>query len=155
MWWGGSADGVIAGGGRADGWEREVGLVVLRHLLAPPHHLQVPLSPLLSSFPRLRSAHPLPQLMRAAARHRTKKQAVTRGAGCSLGKSWAESAKAKGGESSSVYSKIAGIIVITWFLYPIVWVFAEGFGNFSVTFEVTHPSPHPLNIYPPFLCLSL
>jgi len=54
----------------------------------------------------------------------------------SLGKSWAEAAKAKGGESSSVYSKLAGIIVITWFLYPIVWVFAEGFGNFSVTFEV-------------------
>jgi len=53
-----------------------------------------------------------------------------------LGKSWAEAAKAKGGESGSVYSKIAGITVITWFCYPIVWVFAEGFGNFSVTFEV-------------------
>lgn len=54
-----------------------------------------------------------------------------------LGKSWAEAAKAKGGESGSVYSKIAGITVITWFCYPIVWVFAEGFGNFSVTFEVS------------------
>jgi len=53
-----------------------------------------------------------------------------------LGKSWAEAAKAKGGESGSVYSKIAGITVIAWFCYPIVWVFAEGFGNFSVTFEV-------------------
>jgi hypothetical protein len=57
-----------------------------------------------------------------------------------LGKSWAEAAKAKGGESGSVYSKIAGITVITWFCYPIVWVFAEGFGNFSVTFEVTASS---------------
>jgi hypothetical protein len=56
-----------------------------------------------------------------------------------LGKSWAEAAKAKGGESGSVYSKIAGITVITWFCYPIVWVFAEGFGNFSVTFEVCLP----------------
>ena len=56
-----------------------------------------------------------------------------------LGKSWAEAAKAKGGESGSVYSKIAGITVITWFCYPIVWVFAEGFGNFSVTFEVLPP----------------
>lgn len=55
----------------------------------------------------------------------------------SLGKQWAESAKSKGGQSSSVYSKLAGIVVITWFLYPIVWVFAEGFGNFSVTFEVS------------------
>jgi bacteriorhodopsin len=43
-----------------------------------------------------------------------------------------------------VYSKIAGITVITWFCYPIVWVFAEGFGNFSVTFEVSRA-----------LCLSL
>ena len=57
-----------------------------------------------------------------------------------LGKSWAEAAKAKGGESGSVYSKIAGITVITWFCYPIVWVFAEGFGNFSVTFEVSRIS---------------
>ena len=65
-----------------------------------------------------------------------------------LGKSWAETAKAKGGESGSVYSKIAGITVITWFCYPIVWVFAEGFGNFSVTFEVfssfLSPSLSPL-----------
>ena len=59
-----------------------------------------------------------------------------------LGKSWAEAAKAKGGESGSVYSKIAGITVITWFCYPIVWVFAEGFGNFSVTFEVLRISVH-------------
>ena len=58
-----------------------------------------------------------------------------------LGKSWAEAAKAKGGESGSVYSKIAGITVITWFCYPIVWVFAEGFGNFSVTFEVSFSPP--------------
>ena len=61
-----------------------------------------------------------------------------------LGKSWAEAAKAKGGESGSVYSKIAGITVITWFCYPIVWVFAEGFGNFSVTFEVPLVSVKPL-----------
>jgi hypothetical protein len=60
-----------------------------------------------------------------------------------LGKSWAEAAKAKGGESGSVYSKIAGITVITWFCYPIVWVFAEGFGNFSVTFEVLLVSVKP------------
>jgi hypothetical protein len=60
-----------------------------------------------------------------------------------LGKSWAEAAKAKGGESGSVYSKIAGITVITWFCYPIVWVFAEGFGNFSVTFEVQPCLPCP------------
>jgi len=64
-----------------------------------------------------------------------------------LGKSWAEAAKAKGGESGSVYSKIAGITVITWFCYPIVWVFAEGFGNFSVTFEVSLPPLPPL--FPP------
>jgi hypothetical protein len=61
-----------------------------------------------------------------------------------LGKSWAEAAKAKGGESGSVYSKIAGITVITWFCYPIVWVFAEGFGNFSVTFEVPLVPVKPL-----------
>ncbi len=54
-----------------------------------------------------------------------------------LGKSWAEAAKSRGGESGAVYSKLAGITVIVWFCYPIVWVFAEGFGNFSVTFEVT------------------
>jgi len=53
-----------------------------------------------------------------------------------LGKSWAEAAKSRGGESGAVYSKLAGITVIVWFCYPIVWVFAEGFGNFSVTFEV-------------------
>jgi bacteriorhodopsin len=67
-----------------------------------------------------------------------------------LGKSWAEAAKSRGGESGAVYSKLAGITVIVWFAYPIVWVFAEGFGNFSVTFEVrararphhaTHQSP--------------
>ena len=39
-----------------------------------------------------------------------------------LGKSWAEAAKAKGGESGSVYSKIAGITVITWFCYPIAHI---------------------------------
>ena len=53
-----------------------------------------------------------------------------------LGKSWAEAAKAKGGESGSVYSKIAGITVITWFCYPIVWVFAEGFGNTKVCHQL-------------------
>jgi len=53
-----------------------------------------------------------------------------------LGKSWAESAKAKGGNSSTVYGRAAGLTVIVWFCYPIIWVFAEGFGNFSVTFEV-------------------
>jgi bacteriorhodopsin len=53
-----------------------------------------------------------------------------------LGKSWAEAAKSRGGESGAVYSKLAGLTVIVWFAYPIVWVFAEGFGNFSVTFEV-------------------
>ena len=77
-----------------------------------------------------------------------------------LGKSWAEAAKAKGGESGSVYSKIAGITVITWFCYPIVWVFAEGFGNFSVTFEVplVPVKPLPLSRAPalrPRLWLSL
>jgi bacteriorhodopsin len=57
-----------------------------------------------------------------------------------LGKSWAEAAKSRGGESGAVYSKLAGLTVIVWFAYPIVWVFAEGFGNFSVTFEVgNHP----------------
>ena len=55
-----------------------------------------------------------------------------------LGKSWAEAAKSRGGESGAVYTKLAGITVIVWFCYPIVWVFAEGFGNFSVTFEVSH-----------------
>lgn len=53
-----------------------------------------------------------------------------------LGKSWAEAAKAKGGEAGSVYGRVAGLTVIVWFCYPIIWVFAEGFGNFSVTFEV-------------------
>jgi len=53
-----------------------------------------------------------------------------------LGKSWAEAAKAKGGEASAVYGRVAGLTVIVWFCYPIIWVFAEGFGNFSVTFEV-------------------
>jgi bacteriorhodopsin len=60
-----------------------------------------------------------------------------------LGKTWAEAAKAKGGESGTVYGKIAGITVIAWMCYPIVWVFAEGFGNFSVTFEVTPVTQEP------------
>jgi bacteriorhodopsin len=59
-----------------------------------------------------------------------------------LGKSWAEAAKSRGGESGAVYSKLAGLTVIVWFCYPIVWVFAEGFGNFSVTFEVPPPREH-------------
>lgn len=35
-----------------------------------------------------------------------------------------------------MYGRVAGLTVISWFCYPIIWVFAEGFGNFSVTFEV-------------------
>jgi bacteriorhodopsin len=53
-----------------------------------------------------------------------------------LGKSWAESAKARSAEAGTVYGRAAGLTVIAWFCYPVIWVFAEGFGNFSVTFEV-------------------
>jgi bacteriorhodopsin len=53
-----------------------------------------------------------------------------------LGKSWAESAKARSSEAGTIYGRAAGLTVIAWFCYPIIWVFAEGFGNFSVTFEV-------------------
>lgn len=47
------------------------------------------------------------------------------------------SADAKGGDVAAVYSKVAWTASLVWLVYPVVWLFSEGFGSFSVSFEIT------------------
>jgi len=53
-----------------------------------------------------------------------------------LAVSFRESAVAKGGEISDVYGKVAWLTIILWIVYPLIWLFSEGFASFSVSFEV-------------------
>eukprot|EP00282_Hemiselmis_andersenii_P040949 CAMPEP_0172058024 /NCGR_PEP_ID=MMETSP1043-20130122/6631_1 /TAXON_ID=464988 /ORGANISM="Hemiselmis andersenii, Strain CCMP441" /LENGTH=179 /DNA_ID=CAMNT_0012717537 /DNA_START=1 /DNA_END=540 /DNA_ORIENTATION=- len=47
-----------------------------------------------------------------------------------------ESAVAKGSEVADVYGKVAWLTIVLWIVYPLVWLFSEGFASFSVSFEV-------------------
>ncbi|EKX37035.1 hypothetical protein GUITHDRAFT_145279 [Guillardia theta CCMP2712] len=46
-------------------------------------------------------------------------------------------AENKGGEAAVLYNKVAWTTVIVWICYPILWLFADGFSSFTVSFEVT------------------
>ena len=45
-------------------------------------------------------------------------------------------ADSKGSEFSVLYGKLAWLSILVWLVYPIVWLFSEGFASFSVSFEV-------------------
>ncbi|KAJ1492190.1 hypothetical protein T484DRAFT_1611851, partial [Baffinella frigidus] len=47
------------------------------------------------------------------------------------------SADAKGGEVAALYGKVAWLAAGLWCMYPVVWLFSEGFASFSVSFEIT------------------
>ena len=54
--------------------------------------------------------------------------------------------KSKSEELAKLYSKMAWTTIGVFACYPLVWLFSEGFGNFSVSFEVwLHRSPIFLN----------
>jgi bacteriorhodopsin len=42
----------------------------------------------------------------------------------------------KSTEMIQLYNKIAWLTIIMWSFYPVIWMLAEGFGIFSVSFEV-------------------
>lgn len=44
--------------------------------------------------------------------------------------------KSKSEELAKLYSKMAWTTIGVFACYPLVWLFSEGFGNFSVSFEV-------------------
>ncbi|EKX30870.1 hypothetical protein GUITHDRAFT_122924 [Guillardia theta CCMP2712] len=53
-----------------------------------------------------------------------------------LARSFKEASNQRGAEIAELYGKAAWLIILTWFCYPIVWLFSEGFASFSVSFEV-------------------
>ena len=60
-----------------------------------------------------------------------------------------------------LYSRLTWIVVVTYSLYAIVWLFSQGFPSFSVTLEVVAyslldiinkvPRPHPVSFPPRFM----
>mmetsp|Transcript_22838 Transcript_22838/g.16163 ORF Transcript_22838/g.16163 Transcript_22838/m.16163 type:complete len:160 (+) Transcript_22838:1-480(+) len=54
-----------------------------------------------------------------------------------LSKVFKSAADAKGGAAAELFTKVCWITCILWACYPVVWLFSEGFGSFSVSFEVT------------------
>ena len=50
-------------------------------------------------------------------------------------------------EMIELYGKIAWLTIIMWSFYPVVWLFAEGFASFSVSFEVYSLTIYPRTIY--------
>ena len=58
-----------------------------------------------------------------------------------LARSFKEASNQRGAEIAELYGKAAWLIILTWFCYPIVWLFSEGFASFSVSFEVKFPPP--------------